>query len=407
MKKLKVGVTGVGGFAVNFIPLLKAHPWVEEVRIAELREARRAEVASQYALQHTYANHDEMCASDVDAVLIFTERVHHFPFAKQALQAGKHVYTAVPMGNSLEEIGELVELVKTTGQVYMMGETSLYYPCLLYCRERFAKGDFGKFIYGEGEYYHDMADNMAPFYKIYQNAHGDKWRQYAGFPPMLYPTHSVAMVLGVTGARMTHVSCIGYNDTAHEDGCWGQGKNFWDNPFSSQCGLFQTSDGGMARINEFRRVGISNHNHVRLSIFGTKATFEEQVGPDEGSYAWSELEPKFEDPRALVECRPGQETGPADLYLGTAKIHPTHRLPESFRGLRNAHYGSHQFLMDDFVKACVHGKTPPNNVWDASRFNAPGLVAHESCLKDGERLPVPDFGMAPTDSLLDVNEQAT
>lgn len=63
--------------------------------------------------------------------------------------------------------------------------------------------------------------------------------------------------------------------------------------------------------------------------------------------------------------------------------------------------------MDDFVKACALGKTPPNNVWDAARFNAPGIVAHESCLKEGERLSVPDFGFAPQDNLLDVNEKAT
>ncbi|MFP4204420.1 MAG: Gfo/Idh/MocA family oxidoreductase [Opitutales bacterium] len=62
----------------------------------------RADVKPTH-IKTAYANHEEMCASDVDAVLIFTERVHHFPFAKLAMQSGKHVYTAVPMANTLED----------------------------------------------------------------------------------------------------------------------------------------------------------------------------------------------------------------------------------------------------------------------------------------------------------------
>ncbi len=407
MKRLKVGVTGTGGFAPNFIPLLQAHPWVEEVCIVEIREGRRKEVQEQFKIAGAFGDHDAMCASNVDAVLIFVDRSRHFPFAKQALQSGKHVYTAVPMANTVEEIGELVELVRKTGLTYVMGETSTYYPAFLYCQKRFRAGDFGRFVYGEGEYYHDMACPGSAFYEIYKNAHGDEWRKFAGFPPMLYPTHSVAMVLGVTGAHMTHVSCVGLNDEKHEDECWGPGKNFWDNPYSSQCGLFQTSDGGIARINEFRRIGMTHSNHVRLSIFGTEASFEEQSGDHRGMFSWVTLDSKKEDPTAQLHCPPAQESGGAETeYLGVAKIHPTERLPEAYRGKRNAHFGSHQFLMDDFIKGCVRGKIPPNNVWEAARYNIPGLIAHESCMKEGERLSIPDFGEAPVDNRLDVSEKA-
>ena len=61
----------------------------------------------------------------------------------------------------------------------------------------------------------------------------------------------------------------------------------------------------------------------------------------------------------------------------------------------NGHNGSHQFLVHDFVTACVTGKTPPNNVWAAARYLVPGLIAHESALKGGVLLEVPDFGDAP------------
>ena len=35
------------------------------------------------------------------------------------------------------------------------------------------------------------------------------------------------------------------------------------------------------------------------------------------------------------------------------------------------HNGSHQFLVDDFVRACVSGKIPPNNIYEAARYMNP------------------------------------
>jgi hypothetical protein len=64
----------------------------------------------------------------------------------------------------------------------------------------------------------------------------------------------------------------------------------------------------------------------------------------------------------------------------------------------NRHAGSHQFLVVDFLQAVDTGRLPPNNVWMAARYNAPGIVAHESSLRDGEMMPVPDFGTPPEDA---------
>jgi predicted dehydrogenase len=393
MKKLRIGVVGFGNFARCFIPLYQAHPLVSGVDLAEIREDRRAEGAAAYRFGEVYNDFESLLKGPCDAVAIFTDRSRHFPFAKAALLAGKHVYCAVPMANRMEEIAELVDLVKRTGLTYMMGETSVYYPAFLYCRKKWQLGAFGRFVYGEGEYLHDMAEPWCSFYEIYRNGHGDQWRKFAGLPPMHYPTHSVSMVLGITGARMTSVSCIGLDDTAHPDECWGRGRNFWDNPFSSQSALFRTSDGGMARINEFRRVGVCRTNSVRLSLFGTEAVFEEQSGDSSGVCTFSDRLGRVEDPMPLIRCAPGVEARPGHKeYIGTALVHDVARLPESYMGLGNGHFGAHQFLTDDFIKSCVFGKVPSVSAWEAAKFTAPGLVAHESSLRDGERLPVPDFG---------------
>jgi predicted dehydrogenase len=398
MNSLHVCVVGAGQFAQCFLPLFRAHPLVREVSLCDQMPHRLAEEARRFRIRRTFASYREVLqCREVDAVAIFTQRWTHAALALKALRAGKHVYCAVPAATTLEDLQRLVETVQSTGLTYMMGETSLYYGSRLYCLERWQRGDFGNFVYGEGEYLHDMAHG---FYEAYQYSGGSAWKKTASFPPMLYPTHSVAMILSVTGARMTRVSCLGVVD-GHEDGIFRRTVSRWKNVFSNQTALFRTSDGGSVRINEFRRIGVRHGRSVRVSLYGTEGAFEEQ---SDGA-AWTS---SAEAPRSVereIRChsvysKREWERIRVDGALkkefagGFAPIHQTYRrrLPVSYQTEPNGHEGSHQFLVDDFVTATVSGALPSVSVWDAARYNAPGIVAHASSLKDGETLPIPDFG---------------
>lgn len=398
--QIKIGIVGAS-FGAEFIPLFRAHPNVRAVCIADLLPERLQYAQDLYGALETYASLDAMLKTDVDAVCIFTQRWSHAPLALQCLRAGKHVYSAVPMAISLQEISALLEAVKQTGQMYMLGETSYYAPTALYCREKFARGEFGHLVYGEAEYLHDMAHG---FYEAYLWANGDAWKSFASFPPMWYATHSVSMIVSTTNERLTRVSALGYRDRA-ADGIFERAVSKWGNEFSNETALFRTSGGGSARINEFRRVGWSESPRcaaVRLSLYGVAASFEEQGN----SKIWCrhDVEEILDVTEELV-CAPipidaiddaprAAETG-RGVHLGLAPIHPRERLPQAFAELRNGHEGSHQFLVDDFVRACVTMRLPPNHAWQAARYNAPGIVAHESALRDGESLAIPDFGDAP------------
>ena len=405
---MKIGVVGAGQFSPSFIPLFQAHPYVSEVYLAELIPERLDRIAKRLGITKTFASFDELIKSDVDAVAIFTQRHLHGPQALAALEHGKHVYCAVPISHRLEEIDAIVEKVKQTGLTYMTGETSYYYPCTVYCRERFRRGDFGEFVFGEAQYYHDMSHG---FYDAFKYSGGADWKQVAGFPPMFYPTHSTSMILSVTGARIKKASCLGYTDH-DEDGIFKTGGNLWDNPFSNESALMRTSDGGSCRINEFRRVGwISKIDSVYMSMFGSKGSFEQHAN---GS-VWTSLQAhEITDLTAKLACRPRtkpvkQEESAglsqalvSDFFGGMCEIHPVYRLPESFRGMHSGHSGSHQFLADDFVKAVHFGKLPPNHVWAAAKYAAPGIIAHQSAEQDGVLLDVPDFGEPPVGlSMLD------
>ncbi|NQZ70519.1 MAG: Gfo/Idh/MocA family oxidoreductase [Lentisphaeria bacterium] len=391
---IKLGICGVGSFADCFIPLFNAHPDVESVILCDLDAERLAEKCERFGNTETCASLDELCETDVDAIAIITQHHLHGPQAVQALKAGKHVYSAVPSAISIEEISALVKAVEETGNVYMIGETSYYYPCTIYCRKRFEQGDFGHVVYGEGEYYHDYKHGC---YDIAKNRHGKDWEKYYGIPPMFYPTHSTSMIVSVTGAHATHVCGMGFVDR-HEDNLYAREDNIWKNPFSNETMLCKMSDGSMARISEFRRIG--HPGTVGMSLYGTEGSYEEQVG----SQVWAVTDrSKCEDLKEQLACKeiaPENElmakiTSSDGTHRDVSSVHDVARLPKEFLGLPNAHNGSHQFLVDDFVTACVNGKQPVNNVWDAARYLVPGLIAHESALQGGVLMDVPDFGDCP------------
>ena len=149
------------------------------------------------ALPVSKGSFEELLASDVDAVAIFTQRWTHGPLVERALRAGKHVYSAVPMAVSEEEIAQIIDAVRETGNVYMMGETSYYNPATVYARKQHAAGRFGRVFYSEGDYVHDMD---LGFYDAYQYSGGERWKETASYPPMLYPTHAIGGVLGALPA---------------------------------------------------------------------------------------------------------------------------------------------------------------------------------------------------------------
>ena len=287
----KIGICGVSKFGRKFVALFAAHPDVDEVVLADVRTERLREVAKQHGITRTVSSLDELCQSDVDAIALFTQRWTHAPQVVQALRAGKHVYSAVPVAVTLDELAEVVRTVEATGLIYMLGETGYYHPHSAYCRRRYVEGDFGDFVYGEGGYHHDMAH----FYRSFWLSNDD-WKPFASLPPMFYPTHSTSQILGITFRRMTEVSCFGQVDR-HPDGIFDQDLSHWNNAFSNQSALLRTSDGGTARINEFRRIG---HGTLRVTLLGTRGAFEQQTRMDggmaEGDAVWTRFEQVADNP---------------------------------------------------------------------------------------------------------------
>ena len=58
------------------------------------------------------------------------------------------------------------------------------------------------------------------------------------------------------------------------------------------------------------------------------------------------------------------------------------------------HGGSHGYLSHEFVTAILEDREPLVNIYEALAMTVPGIVAHQSALKGGETLKVPQFERA-------------
>jgi predicted dehydrogenase len=395
-----IAMVGAGQFAGQFAKLFALHPGVSAVYATDLLPERAEHLASEYELDATFPSFEASLASpEVDAVAIFTQRWTHGPLVVQALRAGKHVYSAVPMAISEVEIAAIIEAVKETGLTYMMGETSHYNPATVYARSMIAEGSFGRLFYAEGDYVHDMD---LGFYDAYKYSGGDAWKATASYPPLLYPTHSIGGILGAWNTHAVSVSAIGVADD-RDDGVFDREVSQFDNDVSNATALFEVAGGGSFRTNEFRRVGYPSHiRESRFRFFGTEASFEQLA-----TVAYRQNKETVTEVTELLEPAPTLSADDSSLAhvspalrgafsSGSAPVHDRSRLPREFDHVPNGHEGSHHFLADDFVRAVNTRTLPPVNAWTAARYTLPGIIAHESARQGGTRLPIPDFGDAPS-----------
>lgn len=400
-EKMRIGFVGCGQFCQHFVPLFKAHPIVEYVAVCDKFPERAKDFKERFGADRIFADFDEMIASDeINSVAIFTQRNIHGEMAIAALKAGKNVYSAVPMSLKIEEIQEIVRLVKETGLTYMMGETGIYRPASVFCRKKAASGEMGDIVYAEAQYNHDMKR----LYDVFKYTEGEDWKKMAGLPPFCYPTHSTSMILSAMNAHAVKVAAFGYEDKTDPD-IFGEGKNYWDNPFSNSSMLLKLSNGAVARVSENRRIAWKVPETYITSFNGTKASYEcslvhhSYVEMDEaGDVKFTDVSDLL-NPTELTKHKNEEnfvgEAANGSWSEGEAPIQIIKRLPKEFENLKTGHAGTHKFMVDDFCQAYATGKLSPTNAWQAARYNLPGLTAHLSAMAGGVTMDVPDCGDVP------------
>jgi predicted dehydrogenase len=138
----RVAHVGVGGWGKNVVRV--AGELADLAWIVDTDESRRTTFADRYPAARVTADLAEALADDdVDAVVIATPVPTHHTLARQALEAGKHVFVEKPPAMRGEEMEELVALAQEARRVLMPGHLLLYHPGLRKVKELVDAGALG------------------------------------------------------------------------------------------------------------------------------------------------------------------------------------------------------------------------------------------------------------------------
>jgi len=134
MKKLRVGVVGVGHIGENHARIYSELPNAEFVAIRDTDLVQSAENARKFGAQPT--NSLEEFAGLVDAASVATPTSSHFSIAQDLLARGKHLLIEKPITENTAEARGLAGLAAARGLVLQVGHVERFNPVLSALEQR-------------------------------------------------------------------------------------------------------------------------------------------------------------------------------------------------------------------------------------------------------------------------------
>jgi predicted dehydrogenase len=153
--KIRVGVVGTGFIGPVHLEALRRNN-VSVVGLAEATPELAIEKAAELGIPKAYESFEAMLANpDIDVVHLATPNFLHYPQAKAALEAGKHVVCEKPLATTSEESADLVRIAKKSGKVNAINFNIRFYPMVHQARSMVQNGEIGDLFILQGSYLQD------------------------------------------------------------------------------------------------------------------------------------------------------------------------------------------------------------------------------------------------------------
>ena len=302
-----------------------------------------------------YDDFDTMLGADMDAIIIATDAVCHVPFVVKAMEAGLHVLCEIPSVNTIEE----ARLLKSTVQahpelIYMAAENCCYWAFVETWKNMYEDGKFGEVIYAEGEYLHSI-DPEKFSAENYPKGH---WR--ITNPAIKYLTHELGPLLYILDDRCISVTCM-ESDVVYNP--------YFPEKKGTGVAMFKTEKGRIIHILiSFGSYTSPDHN---FRILGTRGSIEtDRLKKVYQAHSFANL-----------QSIPGTFTEKLDIPVTTG-----------YAGEKDGtHGGGDRRMLHDFMQCVKKGIPPKLDVDFALRMTIPGILAHESAVRGGEPMEIPNL----------------
>ena len=192
-----VGTGFIGPAHVEALRRINAHL----VGLVGSSRERAHEKAAELGVAKAYHTFDAMLADPtIDVVHLATPNYLHYPQAKAAMLAGKHVICEKPLAMTSKESAELVQLASATQRVNAVCFNLRFYPMVHQARETVQHGELGNLYIVHGSYLQDWLLLPTDWNWRLEPSVGGSLRAVADIG-----SHWLDMVTFVTGLRTTEV----------------------------------------------------------------------------------------------------------------------------------------------------------------------------------------------------------
>jgi predicted dehydrogenase len=362
------------GFGAEFIPIYQKYNSANLVAICQRNKEKMDEIGDVFGIEKRYTSYDELLLDpDIDAVHINTPIPEHGIQSIKALKAGKHVACTVPMATTVEECEEIVRLTKETGLTYMMMETVVYAREFLFMKELYENGELGK----------------VQFLKASHQQNMEGWPGYwPGLPPMHYATHCVGPVLALTRSEAEYVSCFGSGTIREEM------HAHYNSPFAVQTTHIKFKDSDVSAQVYRSLFDVARQYRESFEVYGSKKSVEWPLIEGKPLIVHIGKKPEAEIPEE-VSCPDFAKLLPEEIQpFTTGGVYDSDDNQHLSFTQGAGHGGSHPHLVHEFVGSLLNNHQPYPNAIQSANITCVGILAHESALKGGEIIKLPEFTFA-------------
>jgi predicted dehydrogenase len=156
MRKIQTAVIGAGFMGKVHAEAIRRQPNVEIAAVCGIDAKEGAAFGQAVGVERTSGDWKEIVADPgIEALHICTPNNLHYPIAKAAMLAGKHVLCEKPLTNTLEEAKELVEIAKRQNVANCTNHNLRYYPAVQQMRRMVEAGELGDILVVQGTYSQD------------------------------------------------------------------------------------------------------------------------------------------------------------------------------------------------------------------------------------------------------------